>query len=407
MVHHHACEAPAPAPDHRAIGRDLGLFHIPPLAQGQVFWEPRGLILLRELEAFVSALVGDHGYQEVRSPLLWREELWQRSGHAEKFDGLYRVDGGLAMKPVACPAHCAYYLRRPRTLAELPLRLAELGCCHRNEQSGELQGLLRLRGFVQDDAHIFAAPEQVAAEIAGCLRLAEAVYRHFGLEPDYELSLRPPVRYGADELWDRAEADLRAAIAEAGLAAAEQPGEGAFYGPKIDLHVRDALGRRWQLGTVQVDYVLPELFDLRYRGAGRTDGGRPVMIHRALLGALERFLAVLLEHCDGLLPLWLAPMQVRVLPIGAAERPAGDALDHRLRDAGIRSQVVLDGPLSGRIRQAEADRVPYQLIVGRREAADGRVVVRRARADGGQAVMDVAEAVGRLAGEAQAGRRPG
>lgn len=190
-----ALEARSPAPDHRAIGRALGLFHVPRLAQGQVFWEPSGLILLRELEAFVSRLVGEHGYQEVRSPLLWREELWQRSGHAEKFDGLYRADGGLALKPVACPAHCAYYLRRPRTLAELPLRLAELGCCHRNEQSGELQGLLRLRGFVQDDAHIFAAPEQVAAEIAGCLRLAEAVYGHFGLEADYELSLRPAVRH--------------------------------------------------------------------------------------------------------------------------------------------------------------------------------------------------------------------
>ena len=405
MVHQNAAESPVP--DHRALGRELGLFHIPPLAQGQVFWEPPGLIVLRELEGFVSRLVGDHGYREVRSPLLWRDELWQRSGHAEKFDGLYRVDGGLAMKPVACPAHCVYYLRRPRTRAELPLRLAELGCCHRNEQSGELQGLLRLRGFVQDDAHIFAAPQQSASEIAGCLRLAEAVYRHFGLVPDYELSLRPAVRYGADELWDEAEADLRGAIAEAGLAAAEQPGEGAFYGPKIDLHVRDALGRRWQLGTIQIDYVLPERFDLRYRGAGQTDAGRPVMIHRALLGALERFLAVFLEHCDGLLPLWLSPAQVRVLPIGASERPAADELDRRLRDAGIRSAVVLDGPLAGRIRQAEADRVPYQLIVGRREAADGRAVVRRSRAAGGQVVMNAVDAVHQLAGEAAAGRRLG
>jgi threonyl-tRNA synthetase len=398
-------EARSPAPDHRAIGRALGLFHVPRLAPGQVFWEPPGLIVLRELEAFVSRLVGEHGYQEVRSPLLWREELWQRSGHAEKFDGLYGADGGLALKPVACPAHCAYYLRRPRTLAELPLRLAELGCCHRNEQSGELQGLLRLRGFVQDDAHIFAAPDQVASEIAGCLRLAEAVYGHFGLEADYELSLRPAVRHGSDGLWDRAEDDLRRAIDNAGLAAVERPGEGAFYGPKIDLHVRDSLGRRWQLGTIQVDYVLPERFDLRYRGVAQADEARPVMIHRALLGSLERFLAVLLEDCDGLLPLWLAPLQARVLPIGAAQRPAADALHRRLNVAGIRSAIVLDGPLGGRIRQAERDRVPYQLIVGRREAADGRVVLRQSRAAGGQAVLDAADAVGRLAEEAAAGRR--
>jgi threonyl-tRNA synthetase len=405
MEHRDEIDARPPAPDHRAIGRELGLFHIPELALGQVFWEPPGLILLRELEAFVSRLVGERGYQEVRSPLLWRQELWRRSGHAEKFDGLYRLEGDLALKPVACPAHCAYYLRRPRNLAELPLRLAELGCCHRNEQSGQLQGLLRLRGFVQDDAHIFAAPVQVAAEISGCLRLAEAVYRHFGLAADYELSLRPAVRHGSDALWERAEQDLRRAIEEAGLAAVERPGEGAFYGPKIDLHARDSLGRRWQLGTIQVDHVLPERFDLRYRGAGPADGGRPVMIHRALLGSLERFLAVLLEHCDGLLPLWLAPVQAWVLPIGAAARPAADALHRHLSDAGIRSAVVLDGPLGGRIRNAEADRVPYQLIVGTREAAAGGAVARRSRAGGRQEQLAVADAVTLLAGEAEAGRR--
>jgi threonyl-tRNA synthetase len=282
------------------------------------------------------------------------------------------------------------------------MRIAEQGHVHRVEQSGELNGLLRARSFVIDDAHLFCAPDELEAELAACLAMAGEVYDRFGLEPSAELSLRPEQRLGDDALWDRAEDGLRAALRQAGMAFVEQPGQGAFYGPKVDLHIEDSLGRAWQMGSVQLDYQLPERLDLRYIAA---DGGdcdadgrphRPVVIHRALLGSFERFVAILLEHFDGRFPLWLAPEAVRVLPIGARQHDYGCEVVGWLRDAGVRAQMAGDGPLGGRIRAAQGDRVPVLAVVGQREADAGSVSLRRGA---GQQVLPVDAAVSVLADE--------
>ncbi len=354
--------------DHRRLGAELDLFHIPELAPGQVFWHPAGLVILHQLEQAIRAAIRRLGYAEVQSPQLWRDQLWQESGHAEKFKELYLVADNLALKPVSCPGHCDYYRRSPRSHAELPMRLAEFGCCHRNEPSGSVQGLHRLRGFTQDDAHIFCTHEQAAGEIDRCLRLALAIYRHFELPIDLELSLRPDIRHGSNAQWDRAETALRSALDAAEASYAERPGEGAFYGPKIDIHATDQFDRRWQLGTIQLDYVLPERFDLRYINPHGQATERPVMIHRALVGSFERFIAVLLEHRGGHLPVWLAPRQARILPIGGDQAAVAAQLRDALVEAAIRCDIQSDGPLSGRIRNGEQQRIPYLLVIGRREA---------------------------------------
>jgi threonyl-tRNA synthetase len=265
------------------------------------------------------------------------------------------------------------------------LRLSELGHVHRAEQSGEVNGLLRARSFVIDDAHLFCAEEQVAQELAGCVAMAMEIYDLFGLEPHAELSLRPEVRLGSDELWDRSEQALRDALHDANLDYEEQPGEGAFYGPKIDLHVSDRLGRSWQLGSVQLDYQLPQRFDLSYIDE-QGERQRPVIIHRALLGSLERFIAILLEHYDGALPAWLAPRAAHILPISDQQLAHAQQLADRLRLAGVRCAVRADGPLNGRIRDAHDRRVGVIAIIGAREVADGRVAV---RSDGGQSVIAI------------------
>jgi threonyl-tRNA synthetase len=374
---HRAPSAPVP---HRRLGEQLDLFHFPDHSPGMAAWHPRGLVVYRALEALVRELNERHGYLEVRSPLICAAALWERSGHAAKFaDKMFslKVDGApAALKPMNCPGHAELFAQRPRSYRELPLRLAELGHVHRAEQSGEVNGLLRARSFVIDDAHVFCRAGQEDAELRACLGMAREVYELVGLRPHAELSLRPAQRLGSAALWDRAEGALRDALASAGLGFDERPGEGAFYGPKIDLHVQDRHGRSWQLGSVQLDYQLPGRFGLAYVDeAGRR--AEPVIVHRALLGSFERFLAIVLEHLDGVLPVWLAPEAVRVLPVGDAQLAFAGAVAAAVRAAGARAQVEAGGPLGGRIRAAHAARVPLVAVAGEREAAAGEVAVRR------------------------------
>jgi threonyl-tRNA synthetase len=372
---------------HRWLGEQLDLFHFPAHAPGMASWHPKGMVMLDVLHAYVRELNRRYGYQEVRSPIVCDHALWERSGHLDKFaDKMFhmRVDGRRsALRPMNCPGHCDLYDHRPRSWRELPMRIAEQGHVHRVEQSGELNGLLRARSFVIDDGHLFCAPEHVDAELAACLAMIGEVYDLFGLEPLAELSLRPEQRLGDDALWDRAEDGLRAASSQAGIAFVEQAGEGAFYGPKVDVHVADSLGRAWQMGSVQLDYQLPERLDLRYVAANGTDRDedgrphRPIIIHRALLGSFERFVAILLEHFDGRFPLWLAPEAVRVLPIGANQRDYAQEVVERLEGASVRAALVDDGPLAGRIRAAQSARVPVLAVIGEREQDATGVALRR------------------------------
>jgi threonyl-tRNA synthetase len=389
---------------HRWLGEQLDLFHFPAHSPGMACWHPKGLRVLRRLASYLGELLERYGYQEVRGPLVCDSALWECSGHLGKFaDKMFplQVDGRpAALRPMNCPGHCDLYAHRPRSYRELPLRIAEYGHVHRAEQSGELNGLLRARSFVIDDGHIFCAPEQVDAELQACLRMAREVYERFRLELSAELSLRPARRLGSDAAWDRAEQGLRDALAAAGIAHAESPGEGAFYGPKVDLHVHDALGRAWQMGSVQLDYQLPERFDLRYVAADGADHDRdgrpyrPVIIHRALFGSFERFIAILIEHYDGRFPLWLAPEAVRVLPVGADQGVYASEVAARMGAAGVHVNLDADGPLGGRIRAAAQARIPVLAVVGGREAAAAQVALRD---NGGQRVIALADAVAELA----------
>ncbi len=394
-----------PTPDHRRIGRELELFAFSDCAPGQAFWQPRGVAVWNALMAAWRDLNASRGYAEVRTPLVYDASLWRTSGHWEKFrDEMFLCPSAgheRGLRPMNCPGHIELFRLRPRSHRELPLRLAEAGLVHRDERSGAVNGLLRTRAFVIDDAHIFCAPDQAAGEIAACLELARAVYRLFALEPRLELSTRPERRLGSDASWDAGEHALAAALEAAGLPFAVRPGEGAFYGPKIDLHVADSLGRSWQLGTIQVDQVMPERFGIEYAGAdGRA--ARPVIVHRAVLGSLERFLAVLLEHLDGRLPGWLAPVQAVVLPV--ADRHAAVAADAvaALARAGVRAELDgRGGPLAGRIRAVRPLRAPHLVVVGDAERDAGELAVRDR--DGGRWSAPVARAVERIAG---ACRRP-
>jgi threonyl-tRNA synthetase len=370
------------ARSHRRIGEALDLFHIPEHSPGIACWHPRGLIVYRELERLVRELGEARGYEEVRCPSLCDWSVWQRSGHAEKFsDKMFsvEVDGRRAgLRPMNCPGHAELFAHRPRSWREMPVRFSELGFVHRHEQSGEVNGLLRGRGFCIDDGHLFCREQQVPAELVGCLEMALEVYDLFALEPRVELSLRPQVRLGDDALWDSAEQVLRDALQAVGLPFDERPGEGAFYGPKIDLHVCDSLGRAWQLGSVQLDHQLarPERFDLSYVAEdGRSR--RPVIVHRAVLGSFERFIGLLIEHLDGRLPLWLAPEAVRVLPVGRAHVEAAHRFASALRQEQVRCEIDADGPLGGRVRRAAEMRIPELAVIGDREAANGSVALRR------------------------------
>jgi threonyl-tRNA synthetase len=371
--------------DHRRLGRELGLFALLEEAPGSPFWLPRGVVVLNLLTSLMRRLQELRGYQELRTPQLLSSALWLRSGHWEHYrENMFVVrneDGEFAVKPMNCPAAFLLFSQGLHSYRELPLRYMDFGGLHRNERSGTLHGLMRARAFVQDDAHLFVTPEGIGAEIRNVLDLVRDVYAIFGLPYHLELSTRPENSMGSDALWERAEAGLRGALEELGLDYAVNPGDGAFYGPKIDVHVEDSLGRRWQCGTVQLDFQMPERFELEYVGA---DGHRhrPVIIHRAILGSLERFVGILIEHYGGAFPTWLAPVQVRVLPVAERHVGAAHSLADALRRRGLRPEV--DGAaekLGRRIRQAELDKLPYMAVIGDREA-EARTVSLRGRGQG-------------------------
>jgi threonyl-tRNA synthetase len=367
--------------DHRRLGKELDLFEFSELSPGMPFWHPRGMVIWNVLEDLRRHENTKRGYREVRTPLLYDSDLWRTSGHWEKYqEDMFRleVEGrDFALKPMNCPGHCLLYSLSPHSYRELPLRLAEAGNLHRNELSGVLHGLLRVRHFVQDDAHIYCTREQIQDELIACLDYAYYLYDVFELNMRVELSLRPDNKLGTDEEWDMAEAELRKALGTQGLEYVESQGEGSFYGPKIDLHMNDSLGRSWQIGTVQLDLQMPKRFGLTYQGDDNAEH-TPAMIHRALLGSLERFVGIYLEHTGGDLPLVLAPEQVRVLAI--SERFAADAesLADDLRVHGFRASVdEREETLGRKIRDAELAKIPYVVVWGERESLDVLAVRRR------------------------------
>lgn len=382
----------ARARDHRKLGRELRLFSFHPEAPASPFFHPRGAVIYNELVGYVRELYRRYGYVEVITPQIFDAALWRRSGHYAHYrDNMYftEVDEReFAVKPMNCPAHCLMYGESRHSYRELPIRYADFGRLHRWELSGAVAGLTRVRSFAQDDAHIFCTPEQVAGEVAGVVRMIDDCYRPFGFPVSLVLSTRPEQRAGDDALWDRAETALEQALDAGGQAYRVAAGDGAFYGPKIDFFVRDALGRQHQLGTVQLDYVQPENFDLRYIDAG-DDERRPVMIHRAMLGSLERFIGLLIEHCAGAFPFWLAPEQVRVLSITERSADYAHATAERLVREGLRAEAdVRNEKIGAKIRQAQLDKVPVMLVVGDREAAEGTVAV-RLRRGGDQGALPV------------------
>ncbi len=365
----------ARARDHRKLGRELDLFQFSELSPGSPFWKPAGMAVWNALTDLWRAENLARGYQEVKTPILYDVELWKQSGHWEKFrEQMYFTDvegRPMGMKPMNCPAHIQIYADQRRSYRDLPVRYSEAGLVHRHEPSGVLHGLLRVRHITQDDAHIFCTDEQVQDEVIQCLRFGFELYQLFGFEPRLELSTRPEKRMGSDEMWDRAESALAGALAAERLDYELNPGDGAFYGPKIDLHMTDSIGRPWQLGTVQLDYAMPERFDLRYTGADNAEH-RPVMIHRALLGSFERFIGILIEHYAGELPLWLAPVQAIVLPVSDRFNDYAGQVRGRLREAGARVELDERNESVGRkIRDAELRKVPYMLVIGEREQAEG------------------------------------
>ena len=370
----------AKARDHRKLGRELGLFRFSEVSPGSAFWLPRGTKLFNELVSLSREMGEPRGYQEVKTPQLYDAELWRLSGHWDKYrENMFLTeseDRQMGLKPMNCPGHAHLFGAQQWSYRDLPVRYSEPGLLHRNEPSGTLHGLLRVRHFCQDDAHIFCTDEQVQDEVAACLEFAFATYRLFGLEPKLELSTRPEQRLGDDELWDRAEAALSSALDSGGHEYVVNEGDGAFYGPKIDLHITDSLGRSWQLGTVQLDYSMPERFELSYAGADNADH-RPVMIHRALMGSYERFIGILIEHYAGALPFWLAPVQVQVLPVADRHSPFAEEVAAELRAGGLSVEADTRSESIGRrIREAELAKTPVMLIVGDREVESGEVSVR-------------------------------
>jgi threonyl-tRNA synthetase len=392
----------ARARDHRRLGRELGLFYFSELSPGSAFWLPAGTTMWNSLVALSREMSAARGYEEVKTPLLYDSELWKISGHWDKYrENMFVTeseDRPMAVKPMNCPGHCLVFKSQRRSYRDLPQRYAEPGLLHRNEPSGTLHGLLRVRHFAQDDAHIYCTEDQVQEEVTACLDFGFAVYRLFGFDVRLELSTRPDQRIGDDALWDRAEGALKRALETGGLSYDLNEGDGAFYGPKIDMHMTDSLGRSWQLGTVQLDYSNPERFDLLYTGADNSEH-RPVMIHRALFGSFERFIGILIEHLGGEFPVWLTPVQAIVLPIADRHAEAAQAAAAVLRESAVRVEV--DGrteSVGRKIREAELRKIPYMLIVGDREAQDGTVALREHR-QGDAGTVPVAEFARRVARE--------
>jgi threonyl-tRNA synthetase len=393
----------ARARDHRRLGRDLNLFMFSELSPGSPFWQPNGMAMLNQLTDLWREENAARGYREVKTPILYDVELWKQSGHWDVYrDNMYFTDvegHPMGLKPMNCPAHVQLYKDERRSYRDLPIRYSEAGLVHRHEPSGTLHGLLRVRHITQDDAHIFATEEQVPEEVQRCLDFGYAIYDTFGFKPRLELSTRPDKRVGTDDMWDRAETLLAKALDDKGVEYEVNAGDGAFYGPKIDLHMTDSIGRSWQLGTVQLDYYMPEQFELTYTGADNADH-RPVMIHRALMGSFERFMGILIEHYAGEFPLWLAPVQAAVLPLADRHVDYAREVQAALTAAGLRADVDDRTESVGRkIREAELRKVPYMLVVGDREAEQRAVAVRRHR-EGDQGSEALDDLVARLAAEA-------
>ncbi len=389
--------------DHRRVGRELDLFMFHPFAPGAVFWTARGTTMLNVLQEYLRELQRN-SYQEVRTPQLYNKGLWELSGHWGKYrENMFLVldresgEHDFSLKPMNCPSHYLMYLARKHSYRELPLRMNTYDVLHRNEVSGALAGLTRVRQFQQDDCHVFLMESQIAEEVK---RLADFIVRYyetFGLTATLKFATRPPVRIGEDATWDVAEAGLKAALDATGMPYELKPGDGAFYGPKIDFDVADSIGRKWQLGTIQLDYEAPKRFDLKYVGDDNHEH-HPVVIHRAVSGSFERFMAILIEHFAGAFPVWLAPEQVRVLPISDQQAEAAAGVTTRLRDAGVRAELDAGSQtLNYRIREGEVQKVPYMAIIGQREVEAGAVAVRVRGTGAKQEIMPVAAFLERLA----------
>jgi len=384
----------AKARDHRKLGKELGLYSFHPEAPASPFFHPKGTQVYNELVAYIRELYFKYGYSEVITPQILDVALWKTSGHYDNYaENMYFTtaeEREYAVKPMNCPGHCIMFGSQKHSYRELPIRYADFGRLHRYERSGVTHGLTRVRTFCQDDAHIFCTPEQIKAEMADFLALLKEVYDTFGFDGmRVALSTRPEKRLGSDEVWDAGERALGEALDEAGMPYTLNPGEGAFYGPKIEFQILDALKRPWQLGTLQVDYMLPERFDLNYTRADGTEG-RPIMLHRAILGSLERFMGILVEHTAGAFPAWLAPIQVAILPITDRAHYFSKEAGARAKALGLRAELDLrNESLKAKIRDAQLAKVPYMLVIGDREAEAGTVSVRhRHRGDQGAQALD-------------------
>ena len=391
--------------DHRRVGRELDLFMFHPFAPGAVFWTDRGTTMVNAINEYLRELQRDD-YKEVRTPLLYNKGLWEQSGHWGKYrENMFLVldaetgEHDFSLKPMNCPSHYLMYQAKKHSYRELPLRMCTYDVLHRNEVSGALSGLTRVRQFQQDDCHVFLMERQIALEVKRLVEFILRYYKTFGLTATLKFATRPPQRIGDDVLWDHAEAGLRTALEATGLPYQLKPGDGAFYGPKIDFDVADSIGRTWQLGTIQLDYAAPERFDLKYVGEDNTEH-RPVVIHRAVSGSFERFMAILIEHFAGAFPVWLAPEQVRIIPISEEQREGAEAVTRRLRAAGIRAHLDAGHEtLNYRIREGEVQKVPYMGIIGQREVDADAIAVRVRGAGNKQDVMPVAAFLERVRGE--------
>ena len=367
--------------DHRKLGKRLDLFHVQDIAPGMVFWHPRGWQIWQVLEQYIRGVQQANGYQEIKTPQVVDMDLWQKSGHADKFaDGMFSLSSDnrdYAIKPMNCPCHVQVFNQGLKSYRDLPIRLAEFGSCHRNEPSGTLQGIMRVRGFVQDDAHIFCRDDQIHEEVMNFITVLTGVYHDFGFDDIIiKLSTRPEKRVGSDDIWDRSEQALAHALDDKGLAWEELPGEGAFYGPKIEFSLKDCLGRVWQCGTIQVDFSTPDRLDAQYVAE---DGSRqvPVMLHRAMLGSFERFIGILIEHYAGEFPTWLAPVQAMVLNITDSQSAYVHEVTDALKAAGIRVENDTRNEKIGfKVREHTLQKIPYLLVVGDRERDSGSVAVR-------------------------------
>ena len=391
--------------DHRKLGKQLDLFHLQDEAPGMVFWHPDGWTLWQIIEQHMRKELNAAGYKEVKTPTIMDRTLWEKSGHWENYqENMFTTQSekrDYAVKPMNCPGHVQIFNKALRSYRELPLRLAEFGSCHRNEPSGALHGLMRVRGFVQDDAHIFCTEDQIDSEAQAFNRLVMKIYKQFGFtDVSIKLSLRPDKRAGSDDIWDKAENGLRSALKACGVEWEELPNEGAFYGPKVEYHIKDALGRSWQCGTIQLDFVLPERLDAEYvtEDNGRA---RPVMLHRAILGSLERFIGILIENHAGAFPVWLAPVQVVAMSISEHQADYCVAVVEELKKLGIRAVADIRSEKIGyKIREHSTRKVPYQIIVGDKEKEQTKIAVRQKGDDLGQ--MSVVEFAKRIADETKA-----